>query len=512
MVLVANNDLIVYTDDATDPYTNSNGSSMLTENQSNLDTTIGTLNYDIGHVFSTGGGGTASLQSPCNTDRKARGVTGRESPMNDAFDVDYVAHEMGHQFGANHTFNGTVSSCSGNRSAGAAYEPGSGITIMAYAGICGNQNLARKGIDTFHVRSLEEIVAFITNGTGGSCSANIATSNTAPTVSVSAAGTFNIPKQTPFALDADATDPNGDSITYDWQEYNLGAEAATVPNTDSDGTVRPIFRSYLPQTNGQRFFPSLQYILNNANVPPSTYACSVFTCLTGELLPAITRTMNFQVIARDNRSGGGGISTATVQILVDGDSGPFNVTSPNANTNFTGGSSQIVTWSVNNTNIAPVNAANVKISFSIDGGQTFPIDLAAATPNDGSQSVTLPNINTASARIKIEALGNIFFDISDTNFAVTLQPTVANVSVSGRVVTAQNRGIRNVLVTMSDVNGVQRTATTNSNGYFRFSGVETNANYSFNARSKNYSFTESAQVHNITEETDDIKFVSVGRR
>jgi hypothetical protein len=410
MVMVANNNLIVYTNGGTDPYTNDDGFAMLPQNQTTLDTVIGTANYDIGHVFSTGGGGVATLNSPCNASTKARGVTGLGNPTGDGFDIDFVAHEMGHQFGGNHTFN---TSCGGNRSAGAAYEPGSGITIMGYAGVCGAQDLDLHSIDTFHVRSLEEIVGFLSTG-GGTCGVATPTNNTPPTVTITGGTTFNIPKQTPFTLSATGTDANGDTITYDWQQYNLGAATSAVPNTDSDGVAKPIFRPYLP-TTGARTFPQLTYILNNQNVPPSTYG--PFSLLTGELLPAMTRAMTFQVIARDNRANGGGINTATATVNVDGNSGPMAVTSPNTNVTW-GAGQQTITWSVANTNVAPVNAANVKISYSTDGGLTFPTVLAASTPNDGSQAVTIPVGNTTTARIKIEAVGNIFFDISNVNFTV----------------------------------------------------------------------------------------------
>src|SRR5207237_4226643 len=187
---------------------------------------------------------------------------------------------MGHQWGALHTFNGTVSSCGGgNRTGADAYEPGSGISIMAYAGICGSQNLAAHSIDTFHVKSLEEMVAYSQSGGGNGCAVTTATNNTPPTVT--GPGNFNIPKQTPFSLTASATDPNGDSITYDWQEFDTGGSTGTtaVPNADADGTPRPIFRPYLPTVSGTRTFPSLRHILNNANVPPATTG----GFLTGEL-------------------------------------------------------------------------------------------------------------------------------------------------------------------------------------------------------------------------------------
>jgi hypothetical protein len=233
-----------------------------------------------------------------------------------------------------------------------------------------------------------------------------ATGNTAPTVS--GPGNFTIPKGTPFSLTASATDPNGDTITYDWEEFDLGASTTAVPNTDSDGSARPILRPYLPTAGGTRMFPSLQYILNNANVPPAT--TGVF--LTGELLPAISRVMTFQVVARDNRANGGGINTATSVVTIDGVAAPFAVTAPNTAISIQTLTNFNVTWN------ASGNAANVKISLSTDGGNTFPTVLVASTPNDGAESVLIPNMPTTMARIKVEAVGNIYFDISDTNFSI----------------------------------------------------------------------------------------------
>lgn len=495
LTLIGTNNLVVYTNSATDPYTNDDPNALLSQNQSNLDSVIGAGNYDIGHVFTTAGGGLAGLGVVCRASLKAQGETGTSSPTGDPYAVDYVAHEMGHQFNGNHTFNASDS----NRNASTAYEPGSGITIMGYAGLFGAQDLAAHSIDTFHVRSLEEIIAFKTTGFGNSCGTATSTGNTPP--SVSAPVSFNIPRTTPFALTATASDVNNDSITYDWEEYDLGTAATAAPNTDATG-ARPIFRPYLPVTSGTRYFPSLTYILNNANVPPTT----TNGFMTGEILPSISRTMVFQVVARDNRSGGGGINTATTNVIVSAAAGPFIVTAPNTNVSWTGGTAQTVTWNVAGTTATPISAANVRISLSTDGGQTFPTVLAASTANDGSESLLIPNTPTTQARIRVEAVGNIFFDVSNTNFTITAGTTSADVSIGGRVILPNNSGVSRATVTLTDSNGVSRSTVTGVFGNFFFDDVEIGETYVLRVSAKRYTFAP--QVISPTDDVTNVTIVS----
>ena len=443
---------IIYTDGATDPYTNNDANKLTDENQTNLDNVITDPNYDIGHVFATSPGGVGG-GGVCLTGQKAIGATGINMPVGDAFDVDFVAHEIIHQWQGNHTFNESVAgSCTpGNRNAATAYEPGSGSTVASYAGICDPANLQASSDDYFHGGSIAEILNFAKNT--ATCNASTPTGNTPPTVTAPAS--FTIPQNTPFTLTATASDPNGDTLTYGWEEFDLGT--ASPPNSD-DGT-RPIFRPYRPATSPSRTFPSLTYILNNANNPPMTFTgtsptgaicANGETCISGEVMPTTTRTMNFRVTVRDNRAGGGGINDATTQVNVRADSGPFVVTAPNTAVTVAGGSQLNVTWNVANTNAAPVSATNVKISLSTDGGNTFPTVLVASTANNGSATVTVPNVPTTTARIKVEAVDNIFFDISDTNFTITGNgtPTVlANISTRLPVGTGDNVLIAGFIVT-----------------------------------------------------------------
>jgi hypothetical protein len=403
MELVANNNLIVYTNGGTDPYTNNDGYAMLLENQNNLDSVIGDSSYDIGHVFSTGGGGVAYLGVPCESNWKARGVTGRYSPVGDPFDVDYVAHEMGHQFGANHTFNGNTGSCSGgNRNGSTAYEPGSASTIMGYAGICGIQDLQPNSDPYFHGVSFDEIIAYTTIGGGKNCPATTTTGNSAPSVDAGTGG-FTIPINTPFTLTGSATDPNGDPLNYGWEEFDLGP--AGHPDTPSGNA--PIFRSFNPVTVPDRTFPKISNIVNDSHT-------------IGELLPTYDRDLTFRLTVRDNHNypSAGGVGYDTISFYVRDEAGPFLVTSPNTAITWSSGRQENVTWDVANTDNSPVNCTGVDITLSTDGGYTYPITMVSNTPNDGSATITIPNTPTTSARVKVACANNIFFDISNVNFEV----------------------------------------------------------------------------------------------
>ncbi len=399
MLLIANNDDLIFLNSVTDGYTNNNGSAMLGENQAKVDLIIGSANYDIGHVFSTGGGGIAGLGVVCNNSNKARGVTGQGSPVGDPFDVDYVAHEMGHQWDADHTQN---NSC--NRVTSAAFEPGSASTIMGYAGIC-SPNLQSNSDPYFHNHSYNQIVAFSVAGSGNSCATITGASNSPPSITMPAGG-FAIPKSTPFELTASATDPNGDPMTYCWEQYDLGpATAGGDPDLTNPSGDAPIFRTWPPAASSTRVFPRLSDLVNN-------------TTVIGELLPTYARNLTFKLTVRDLWINGA-VNDAQVAFDVAGNSGPFVVTTPNTPTTWDIGSNQTVSWNVANTTAAPVSCSSVNIYLSTDGGFTYPTLLVSNTPNDGSQSIVVPNLPTTQARIKVKASGNIFFDISNQNFTIS---------------------------------------------------------------------------------------------
>ncbi len=392
--LVPNTDQLIFLDGTTDPYTNGDTDAMVNENQTQCDSRIGNANYDIGHVFGTNSGGFGP-GDVCSSE-KARGVTGSGSPRGDAFDVDYVAHEMGHQFGASHTFNNT---CSDQRTDATAFEPGSGSTIMGYAGIC-NPNVQNNSDAYFHAISLQQIGNFVTTGTGSTCGVILPFTNNAPTVNAGLDRT--IPIRTPFRLTANGSDPNGDFLTYCWEQMDNQISPMPPPSTNTGG---PMFRSLNPSGSPTRFFPKLDTIINN-------------TTSVWEVLPSVARTMNFRVTARDNRVGGGCTAEDNMVVTVDATTGPFRVTFPNAPACLIAGSTATITWDVAGTTGGMINEANVNILLSVDGGFTYPITLANNVPNDGSQDVVIPQLRSDEARIMVAAANNVFFDISDANFNI----------------------------------------------------------------------------------------------
>ncbi|MGQ0620973.1 MAG: Calx-beta domain-containing protein [Panacagrimonas sp.] len=408
MQLIGNNQNIVYTNASGDPYDNDDGVAMLSQNQTNITSVIGSTNYDIGHVFSTGGGGVANLEVPCNNGAKARGVTGQSAPVGDAFDIDFVAHEIGHQFGGLHTFNSTTGACGGNRESVAAFEPGSGTTIMAYAGICSSDNVQSNSDDFFHYRSIEEILNFtagsgVFSGDGNSCSTKVTGVNGGePTVN--AGPNFTIPARTPFELTATGgSDSDGNAnLTYLWEQYDLGPARTLAAG---DGGSGPIIRSFPASTSPTRSVPRLSTVLGQT------------AAAAGEILPTTSRTLTFRVTLRDNDADGGRIGTDTMTLTTVNTGAAFAVTSPNGGETVNG--TAVVTWNVAGSSGGAINASNVDILFSADNGQTYQ-PVLTATPNDGSQQITLPpDTSTSTARIKIKSSNNIFYDVSNGVFSAS---------------------------------------------------------------------------------------------
>jgi hypothetical protein len=403
MLLIANNDAVVYLNASTDPFTTSG--SWNSQTQTTCTNVIGAANYDIGHAITysapPGNGNAGCIGCVCQAS-KGSGWTAYFDFASDFFIVDYFTHELGHQFGANHTF--TYSNEGGT---GAQMEPGSGTTIMGYAGITGaTTDVQPHSDDYFHARSIDQVSAYI-KSTSASCAVTTVTGNTAPTVN--AGLDYTIPRSTPFALTGTGSDVNaGDVLTYTWEQINTGTSSTTIPSATA--TAGPVFRSRPGNTTGVRTFPILASILDGTNGNK------------WEVLPSVARTLAFRLTIRDNFVGAGNANTDDMNVTISSATGPFAVSAPNTATTWSATTSQTVTWSVNGTNGAPVNCASVNILLSTDGGQTFPTVLVAGTPNDGSENITVPTLNSSTCRIKVEAVGNIFFDISNANFTINGTP------------------------------------------------------------------------------------------
>ena len=435
--LIANTTAVIYYTASTDPYdagTTGSGGTWNAQLQSTLTSVIGEANYDIGHLFgASGGGGNAGcIGCICTNGSKGSGFTspGDGIPQGDNFDIDYVVHEVGHQMGGNHTFSQSLEGTGVNK------EVGSGITIMGYAGIT-SQDVAPHSIPVFHQASIAQIQANLATKT---CAVTTSLAGTNATPVVAAVSNYTIPKSTPFALTGSATDANAsDVLTYSWEQNDNSTVTGTSSVASATKASGPNWISFNPTTSPTRYFPKLATILAGALISGP---------LTGgdagantEALSSVARTLNFRLTVRDNAPYS---STAPVSVgqtafkdmvvTVSTASGPFAVTAPNTAVTFAGGSTQTITWSVASSNLAPVLCANVKISLSTDGGLTFPTVLIASTANDGTEALVIPAMPSTTARIKVEAVGNIFFDISNTNF--TINGTVACGNATGLTSTA----------------------------------------------------------------------------
>ncbi len=494
MVLIATNDLVIYTSASTDPYSaaaTGAGGTWNTELQNTLTSVIGDANYDIGHLFgASGGGGNAGCIGCICTTGKGSGFTSPADaiPSGDNFDIDYVAHEMGHQFGANHTFTQS------NEGTGVQMEPGSGSTIMGYAGITA-LDVQPHSDAYFHAISIQQVTNNIKAKT---CSVNTATGNAIPTAS--AGLDYTIPKSTPFMLTAVGTDANADILTYNWEQMDSQTTAAVPSATKTTGVD---FRSYNSSTSPTRYFPRMASVLTGATTTAGTE-------LTVEALPSVARTMNFRVTVRDNRAGGSGNNSDDMIVTVNATAGPFNVTAPNTAVSYVGGSSQTITWAVAGTTANGVNCANVDVLLSTDAGATWST-LLAATPNDGTEAVTIPNTPGTTNRIMVKGTNHIFFDVSNTNFTITagstdlVAPTAPTLSASGTTQTTTSLSwsgaTDNVAVTAYDVykDGVLLGSTASTT--YAVSGLTASTAYVFTVKAKDAAGNASVASNSVAVTT-----------
>ena len=429
MIFVANNDLLLYYNPSTDPWT---GEYNVKTGQT-IDAAIGFSNYDIGHNFNTSGGGNAGcIGCVCSTNtnpvgnnstHKGRGFTGMQNPTGDAFDIDYVAHEMGHQFGGFHTQSS--SNCiSGDGTT--EVEPGSGSTIMGYAGIC-PPNVQSNSDAYFHYVTIRDITNNVKTGVSSNCAQITTFSNNAPTAD--AGLDYTIPSSTPFLLSGIGTDVDGDVLTYTWEQNN--PENYNQANTSAPGqfeTSGPLFRSVEGTINPSRSFPKLITVLSGQ------------TSSQWEVLPAASRIMNFALTVRDNVAGGAQTATDEMKVTVSDLGGAFSITSQNTTTTYAAATNQNVTWNVALTNQAPVNTPFVDIYMSTDNGTTFPILLASKVPNDGSEVITIPNLPGTSNRIMVKGYDNIFYDINNSKFTITAATNTFTLAFSG-IEGTQNKSV-----------------------------------------------------------------------
>ena len=508
LVLIPEQENIIFTSASTDPYSNATAGAdgaWNTELMNVLHGTtygIGDSKFDIGHLFgASGGGGNAGcIGCVCNNSTtydateqwywyKGQGYTSPADnvPSGDSFDIDYVAHEIGHQFGGNHTFTDSEEYTI------AQVEPGSGSTIMGYAGIT-TEDVQAHSDPYFHAVSIQQITEYV-KSTSGSCSVNTPTGNNAPTANAGA--DFTIPKSTPFMLTGSASDSNGDALTYTWEQMDV--QNSTTSNPSATKTTGPAFRSYSPTTSPVRYFPKMNSVLNGATTTAGLE-------LNVEVLPSVSRTLNFRFTVRDNKANGAGNAYDDMIVTVNSSYGPLTVTSQNATgVSYPQGSSQNVTWNVANTNTL---APNVDILLSTDGGNTWST-LITGTPNDGTQSVTIPNITSNTCRFMVKASGNIFFNVNTANFSITAPdtevptaPTLsANNTTSTKTTLSWTGATDNVAVASYDIYKDGTLVANSTTSPYTVTGLSASTSYVFTVKAKDASNNISVSSNAVTVTT-----------
>ena len=508
LVLIPEQENIIFTSSSTDPYSNATAGAdgaWNTELMNVLHGTtygIGDSKFDIGHLFgASGGGGNAGcIGCVCNNSTtydateqwywyKGQGYTSPadDVPSGDSFDIDYVAHEIGHQFGGNHTFTDSEEYTI------AQVEPGSGSTIMGYAGIT-TEDVQAHSDPYFHAVSIQQITEYV-KSTSGSCSVNTPTGNNAPTASAGA--DFNIPKSTPFMLTGSASDSNGDALTYTWEQMDV--QNSTTSNPSATKTTGPAFRSYSPTTSPVRYFPKMSSVLNGATTTAGLE-------LNVEVLPSVSRTLKFRFTARDNKANGAGNAYDDMMVTVSSTAGPLIITSQNAaGISYPQGSSQNVTWNVANTNTL---AANVDILLSTDSGNTWST-LITGTPNDGSQSVTIPSVTSNTCRFMVKASGNIFFNVNTANFSITAPdtenptaPTLsANNTTSTKTTLSWTGATDNVAVASYDIYKDGTLVANSTTSPYTVTGLSASTSYVFTVKAKDASNNISVSSNAVTVTT-----------
>jgi hypothetical protein len=409
--LIDNQDIIFF-DATSDPYTNSDIATDIEINQQVIDQAIGSQNYDIGHLLGTNPGGLAYVGEVCDSELKAQGYTGLDNPQGERFFIDLVAHELGHQLGASHTFNAinSASCAQGQRDNKTAYEPGSGSTIMSYAGICGSQNLQNDTDPYFHAISIENIRDYTDSFSQQNCGVETDINNTIPEIQL-AQNAYTIPANTPFVLNGSAIDADDDSLMFTWEQFDNGGTLGATKSLNelnSDNGRNPLFRSYSPVNIPQRYFPQLKDVLSGQTSLGETYATT-------------DRDMRFRLTARDNK---GGVNQQDLVVTVTTANQTFSVDTPSQ---WQASFEQSVTWDIGDTLNAPINCNHVDILLITDTDTDTPemTPVLSQTPNDGQQNIRAPNISSLGARLVLRCSDNVFYALSAETFSIISTGLVA---------------------------------------------------------------------------------------
>ena len=375
---VVNDERLIIKDAAKETFASTRNASYVKDNSTIvINNLIGENSYDVGISL---------VYTSSQKEARIRGlahIEGVYQPNTKADAVavltkEVIAHEIGHLFGGRHTF--------GSHKGSAAYdsektELGSGTSVMSYG----------SPRDFFSLSSIERIRKRLTQVPAKAKDKTFATQ--APRIDRSKLKNhYTIPKGTFFQFYIPATDPDSEQLLYTVNQHDV-RNADETPITQyaiyKPTTVNPV-------TIKTEYYENSGNVVTNSGLAHQTTGTFTFWLGVSDAQPQQAADYIVQY------------DLAETKVTVK-EGTPFEITTTPKN-KYKGGEKISLQWKVD---AAIFAGTKVRVLLSDDLGKTFKHIVLAETANDGAEEVTLPNINTSKAVLKVEVIEGVAFALTD---------------------------------------------------------------------------------------------------